>query len=140
MKMSVFWVVEPCSLVLPDYNPKDSHLPISQTLKMAAFWVVMPYSLVEVYRRFRCACCLHHQGGQEIPCLLWNPEGSLPCSQEPATGFSLRQMNLVHILSSYFRNILFNIILQSTLFRLSNQNYVRISYLAFYMPSQSHSP
>jgi hypothetical protein len=27
---------------------------------MAAFWVVAPWSLVEVYRRSRGACCLHH--------------------------------------------------------------------------------
>jgi hypothetical protein len=31
-------------------------------MKMAVFWVVAPYSLVEVYQRFRGACCLHHQG------------------------------------------------------------------------------
>jgi hypothetical protein len=30
-------------------------------VKMAVFWVVAPCSLVEVYRRFRGACCLHHQ-------------------------------------------------------------------------------
>jgi hypothetical protein len=30
--------------------------------KMAVFWVVAPCSLVEVYRRFRGPCCLHHQG------------------------------------------------------------------------------
>jgi hypothetical protein len=30
--------------------------------KMAVFWVVAPCSLVEVYRRFRGACCLQHQG------------------------------------------------------------------------------
>jgi hypothetical protein len=29
---------------------------------MAVFWVVAPCSLVKVYRRFSCACCLHHQG------------------------------------------------------------------------------
>jgi hypothetical protein len=29
---------------------------------MAVFWVVAPCSLVEVYRRFRGAYCLHHQG------------------------------------------------------------------------------
>jgi hypothetical protein len=32
------------------------------SMKMAVFWVVAPCSLVEVYRRFRGACCLHHQG------------------------------------------------------------------------------
>jgi hypothetical protein len=31
-------------------------------MKMAVFWVVVPRSLVEVYRRFRGACCFHHQG------------------------------------------------------------------------------
>jgi hypothetical protein len=29
---------------------------------MAVFWVVAPCSMVEVYRRFRGSCCLHHQG------------------------------------------------------------------------------
>jgi hypothetical protein len=28
---------------------------------MAVFWIVAPCSLVEVYRRFRGPCCLHHQ-------------------------------------------------------------------------------
>jgi hypothetical protein len=32
------------------------------SMKMAVFWVVAPCSLVEVYRRFRGPCCLHHQG------------------------------------------------------------------------------
>jgi hypothetical protein len=31
-------------------------------LKMAVFWVVAPCRLVEVYRRFRDASCLYHQG------------------------------------------------------------------------------
>jgi hypothetical protein len=29
---------------------------------MMAVWDVAPCSLVEVYRRFRGACCFHHQG------------------------------------------------------------------------------
>jgi hypothetical protein len=29
-------------------------------MKIAVFWVVAPCSLVEVYQRFRGACCLHH--------------------------------------------------------------------------------
>jgi hypothetical protein len=33
-------------------------------MKMAIFWVVAPCSLVEVYRRFRGPCCLHHQGDE----------------------------------------------------------------------------
>jgi hypothetical protein len=32
------------------------------SMKIAVFWVVVPCSLVEVYRRFRGACCLQHQG------------------------------------------------------------------------------
>jgi hypothetical protein len=28
---------------------------------MAVFWVVAQYGLVEVYRRFRHVCCLHHR-------------------------------------------------------------------------------
>jgi hypothetical protein len=31
-------------------------------MKMSVSWVVVPYSQVEVYQRFRDACCLHHQG------------------------------------------------------------------------------
>jgi hypothetical protein len=31
---------------------------------MAVFWVVASCSLVEVYRRFRGACCLHNQGDE----------------------------------------------------------------------------
>jgi hypothetical protein len=32
---------------------------------MAVFWVVVRFSLVEVYRRFRGACCFHNQGDDE---------------------------------------------------------------------------
>jgi hypothetical protein len=32
--------------------------------KMTVFWDVAPCSLVEVYRRFRGACFLHHQGDE----------------------------------------------------------------------------
>jgi hypothetical protein len=31
-------------------------------MNMAAFWIVAPCSLVDVYGRFRGACCLRHQG------------------------------------------------------------------------------
>jgi hypothetical protein len=33
----------------------------ASNMKMAVFWVVTLCSLVEVYRRFRGTCCLHHQ-------------------------------------------------------------------------------
>jgi hypothetical protein len=32
------------------------------SMKMAVFWVVASSSLVDVHRRFRGACCFHHQG------------------------------------------------------------------------------
>jgi hypothetical protein len=35
-----------------------------EEMKMTVFWDVAPCSLVEVYRRFRCAHCLHHQGDE----------------------------------------------------------------------------
>jgi hypothetical protein len=35
-------------------------------MKMAVFWVVAPCSLGEVCRRFRGACCLHHQGDESV--------------------------------------------------------------------------
>jgi hypothetical protein len=37
-----------------------------RVLKTAVFWVVSLYSLVDVYRRFRGVCCLHHQGDELI--------------------------------------------------------------------------
>jgi hypothetical protein len=30
-------------------------------MKMAVFWDVAPYNLVEVFRRFRGACCVYHR-------------------------------------------------------------------------------
>jgi hypothetical protein len=39
----------------------------SVCMKIAVFWVVGPCSLVEVYRRFRGACCLH-QGRIVVLC------------------------------------------------------------------------
>jgi hypothetical protein len=35
-------------------------------VKITVFWDVAPCSLVEVYRRFRGTCCLHHQGDHLI--------------------------------------------------------------------------
>jgi hypothetical protein len=36
-------------------------LSYNLNMKMTVFWDVAQCSLVEVYRRFRGACCLHHQ-------------------------------------------------------------------------------
>jgi hypothetical protein len=38
----------------------------TENLKMAIFWDVSPCSLVEVHRRFRGACCFHHQGDELV--------------------------------------------------------------------------
>jgi hypothetical protein len=49
---------------------------------MAVFWVVAPCSLAEVYRRSRCACCLHHQGNHpddEGSSHLWCLSGCSGC-------------------------------------------------------------
>jgi hypothetical protein len=35
-------------------------------------WIVAPYSLLDVYRRFRGACCLHHQSDVSIIALTMN--------------------------------------------------------------------
>jgi hypothetical protein len=42
------------------------------------------------------------------------PEGSLPCSQEPATFPILSQMNPIHISKPYFLKIHLNVVLPST--------------------------
>jgi hypothetical protein len=44
---------------------------------MVVFWVVAPRTPVEVYRRFRGACCLHHQTTRRN-----NPEDSRQPSKE----------------------------------------------------------
>jgi hypothetical protein len=38
---------------------------MAASMEMAVFWVVVP-CLVEAYRRFRGACCLHHQGDESL--------------------------------------------------------------------------
>jgi hypothetical protein len=45
--------------------------------EVAVFWVVAPCSLVEVNRRFRGACGLHHQGD----------ESSIPLDSETSVNF-----------------------------------------------------
>jgi len=32
------------------------------TTEITVLWIVMPCGLVEVYRHFRCYCCLHEWG------------------------------------------------------------------------------
>jgi hypothetical protein len=47
-------------------------------LRMAVFWVMAQCSLVDVYRRFRDTCCLHHQGDDGGRKYLWNVGKLLP--------------------------------------------------------------
>jgi hypothetical protein len=53
------------------------------SMKIAVFLVVAPCSLVEVYRRFRGACCLHHEGcnvGKLLPDYTAQQPGRQPSS------------------------------------------------------------
>jgi len=65
------------------------------------------------------------------------PEGSLPCPQQPAAHPVLNYMNPIHILPPYFPKIHSNIILPSVRFRISNWNLVLIFSLSHpcYMPA-----
>jgi hypothetical protein len=64
------------------------------------------------------------------------PEGALPCSQQPAIGLCLGQLNPANTLTSY--KIQFNITLKSThsfpkgpfIFRLSNKNVIHLFCLS----------
>jgi hypothetical protein len=66
------------------------------------------------------------------------PKGSLPCSQEPATGPILSEMNLLHTFPPYFPKVHSNIIFSCTCrrstwslpFRFNDQNFVHISRLS----------
>jgi hypothetical protein len=84
-------------------------------------------------------------GSQEIPPPFTEPEGLLPCSQQPSFPV-LTQMNPVYTLPPHFPNIHFNIILSSATrysewslpFRISDQNSVRISYLPMRFTCAAH--
>jgi hypothetical protein len=47
---------------ITEHSVKHSHANFEQ-IKMTVFWVVTLCSLVEVYRRFRGACCRHQGDG-----------------------------------------------------------------------------
>jgi hypothetical protein len=63
------------------------------------------------------------------------PDGSLLCSQEPATDSYPEQMNPVHNLPPYFSKIYSNIFLSSTLkssnLSLPFKNFVSISHVTY---------
>ena len=50
---------------------------------------------------------------QEIPCILWNPKVHHRIQMSPSPVLILSQLNPVHVLTSHFLNIPFNIILPS---------------------------
>jgi hypothetical protein len=66
----------PLSYDNPEHSSTTAYLPLGMRIrgavsfqcnfmtKMIVFRDVVSCSLVEVYRRFRCAHCLHHQGTQ----------------------------------------------------------------------------
>jgi len=77
-------------------------------------------------------------------------KGSLPCSQQPATGHFPERDSSIHNFPPYFPKILSNIIIRSTPssyewslpFRITDQKFILISYLshACYMTGTSHPP
>jgi hypothetical protein len=54
--------IEVLSNYIKIFNKVGFEVFMAASMNMAVIWVVAPCSLVEVYRRFRGACCLHHQG------------------------------------------------------------------------------
>jgi hypothetical protein len=69
--------------------PTDSVVKqqMSLSVKTIVFWNVAPCSLVEVYRLFKDACCLHHQGDRPLQ-HLWNVGKLLSdyTAQDPISG------------------------------------------------------
>jgi len=90
-----------------------------------------------------------HSANREILRLIWNPEVHYRVHKIPPLVPMLNQMSPVHIFPPYFSKtrsnamLLFTIKLSkwSLLFRLTNQNFVRISYLyyTYYMVRPSDS-
>jgi hypothetical protein len=76
---------------------------------MAVFWVVALCSLAEVYRRFRGACCLHHQddgscSSYTIMILLTKPrlrKWSAPSVNEFGMKAGGASTSLVHVLALF---------------------------------------
>lgn len=81
-----------------------------------------------------------HSGSQEMMCLLCEPTSSIAHSQEPVTGSTLSQINLIHTLVPYlFKNLPSIPVSQvSPHFTFSNKN--SILYLIAYLPCMLHVP
>jgi hypothetical protein len=75
----------------------------------APFWVVVPCNLVEIYRCFRGACCLHHQGDESSS---WryrqyitrrnNPEDTLLHIRRRQNLKSHQKTSTLHYMAAYF--------------------------------------
>jgi hypothetical protein len=59
-------------IVSISYKKVKFEVITAANMKMAVFWVVDPCSLVEVYRRFRGACCLNHHGATTQKTAIFN--------------------------------------------------------------------
>jgi hypothetical protein len=44
------------------YELVISQVPMATSIEVAVFWDVSGCSLIEIGRRFKSPCCLHHQG------------------------------------------------------------------------------
>jgi hypothetical protein len=77
---------------------------MAASIKTAVFWVAAPCSVVKVYRRFRGACWLHHQGDDKGSNHLWKVSKLLPnyTAQQPR-----RQVTFTSSFSSSWYSFLF---------------------------------
>jgi hypothetical protein len=104
---------------------------IGLNLKRLPFHQLTPWSRVHLEK------LIVRSASQEILRLFWNPKVHYRVYKSPPPVPIVSQMNLIHTPKSYFPKIHFNIILPFTPrssewslpFRLSNQNFVHISYL-----------
>jgi hypothetical protein len=63
--LSIIWRLNNCGfflLCLKLIEMVRFQVLTAASMKMTVFWVVAPCNLIDVYRHFRGACCLHHQG------------------------------------------------------------------------------
>jgi hypothetical protein len=52
------------TLVVGGKSLRHSEAEAHQNIKFRVFWDVLPCSQFDVDLRFRCTCCLHHQGDE----------------------------------------------------------------------------
>jgi hypothetical protein len=49
MKMAVFWVVAPCSLVERRYNPEDSHFRTHRRENLKSYLILMEFTYLYLH-------------------------------------------------------------------------------------------